>query len=119
MTVRASRKSVTFARPFSLSAIGREQPAGTYEVETEEELLEGLSFHAYRRSSTAIVLPAQPGSMILAEIVEIDPAELEAARERDAVAQACPDAAALGRAFRSLSKTSILKKASMQGDRDS
>ena len=47
MTMRTSRRTVTFARPFSLRGIETEQPAGTYAVETDEELLEGLSFPAY------------------------------------------------------------------------
>jgi len=50
MTVRTSRKSVTFTQPFSLSGIDKVQPAGTYTVETEEELLPGLSFPAYGAS---------------------------------------------------------------------
>jgi hypothetical protein len=49
MTVRTSRQSVTFTEPFSLSGIDEVQPAGTYTVETDEELLPGLSFPAYRR----------------------------------------------------------------------
>jgi hypothetical protein len=47
MTVRTSRKTVTFTQPFSLSGIDEEQPAGTYTVETDEELLPGVSFPAY------------------------------------------------------------------------
>ena len=39
-----SRRTVTFARPFSLRGIDGVRPAGTYTVETEEELIEGLSF---------------------------------------------------------------------------
>jgi hypothetical protein len=46
MTARTSRKSVTFTQPFSLSGIDEVQPAGTYTVETDEELLPGLSFPA-------------------------------------------------------------------------
>ena len=52
MTVHTSRKTVTFARPFSLSGIDEVQPAGTYTVETDEELLPGLSLPAYRRIAT-------------------------------------------------------------------
>ena len=35
MTVRTSRKTITFTRPFSLSAIDEVQSAGTYTVETD------------------------------------------------------------------------------------
>ena len=81
MTVRTSRKTVTFTRPFSVSGIDEMQLPGTYVVETDEELLPDLSFPAYRRVATLIWLRSQPGHAIM---VNIDPLELEAARERDA-----------------------------------
>ena len=84
MTVRTSRKTVTFAQPFSLNGIDELQPAGTYTVETDEELLPGLSFPAYRRIATLIFLRSQGGGAILEEVVNIDPLELQAAQERDA-----------------------------------
>jgi hypothetical protein len=59
-----------------------ERPAGSYTVETDEELLEGLSFPAYRRTATYIVLPGPSRSMIRAEIVRVDPFELEAALDK-------------------------------------
>ena len=43
MTVRTSHKTVTFTRPFSLNGIDEVQPAGSYTVETREDLLPGLS----------------------------------------------------------------------------
>ena len=80
MTVRTSRKSVTFTQPFSLSGFDEVQPAGTYTVETDEELLPGLSFPAYRRIATLIFLRSRG----VEEVVNIDPLELQAAQERDA-----------------------------------
>ena len=41
MSVRTSRKTVTFTRPFSLTGIDEVQPAGPYTVETDEEELPG------------------------------------------------------------------------------
>ena len=82
MTVRTSRKSVTFTRPFSLSGIGEVQPAGTYTVETDEELLPGLSFPAYRRLATLMVLRSRGGAPVA--VANIDPLELQAAQDRDA-----------------------------------
>ena len=82
MTVRTSRKSVTFTQPFSLSGIDGVQTAGTYTVETDEELLPGLSFPAYRRVATLMVLRSRGGGPI--EVANIDPLELQAAQERDA-----------------------------------
>ena len=83
MTVRTSRKSVTFTQPFSLSGIDEVQPAGTYTVETDEELLPGLSFPAYRRIASLIFLRSRDVGQVL-EIANVDPLELQAAQERDA-----------------------------------
>jgi hypothetical protein len=49
MTTRTSNKTVTFRRPFVLGGFDEVLPAGAYCVETDEELLEGMSFPAYRR----------------------------------------------------------------------
>jgi hypothetical protein len=84
MTMRTSHKTVTFTQPFSLSAIGDVQAAGTYTVETNEELLQDVSFPAYRRLETLIFLPSRPGGALVQRVVNIDPLELEAAQKRDA-----------------------------------
>jgi hypothetical protein len=84
MSVRTSHKTVTFTRPFSLSALDEVQAAGTYTVQTEEELLPGLSFPAWRRIATLIFLPSRPGGAFVEQVVNIDPLELEAAQARDA-----------------------------------
>ena len=83
MTVRTSRKTVTFTRPFSLSGI-EVQPAGTYTVETDEELIPGVSFPAYRRIASLIFLRSRAGGAVVDEIANVDPLELQAAQERDA-----------------------------------
>ncbi len=57
--------------------------AGAYIVETDEELLEGISFPAYRRILTLIHLPANPGHPGLTRTWTIDPDELDAALKRD------------------------------------
>jgi hypothetical protein len=86
MTMRTTCRTVTFARPFYLSGVVEEQPAGLYVVETDEEPLPTASVEAYRRISTIIRLPGRPGSMVLSQTVDIDPAELAAALERDVAA---------------------------------
>lgn len=86
MTIRTTSRTVTFTRPFVLSGIVEEQPAGTYTVETDEELLQTASVPAYRRISTLIRLPGRPGSSVLGYVVDIDVAELAAALEMDAAA---------------------------------
>jgi hypothetical protein len=84
MAPRTRREAVTFARPFSQRGIEGAQPAGTYAVETDEELIEGLSFPAYRRVATLMFLPSRPGGEELGRIATIDPVELRAMRARDA-----------------------------------
>jgi hypothetical protein len=84
MTVRTTSRTVTFIHPFNLSGMDQVQPAGTYTVETDEELLQTLSLPAYKRISTLIRLPARPKSTVVTQIVEVDPLELAAALERDA-----------------------------------
>jgi hypothetical protein len=85
MTTRTQRIMSAFARPFLLKGVDRVLPPGTYEIVTEEELIEGLSFPVYRRMSTVIFVPGQIGASI--EMVSIDPLDLAAAHERDAAAQ--------------------------------
>jgi hypothetical protein len=84
MSVRTSHKTVTFTRPFSLSALDKVQGAGTYTVETHEELLPGVSFPAWGRIATLLFLPSRPGGAFVEQMVDIDPLELETAQQRDA-----------------------------------
>jgi hypothetical protein len=82
MLTRSRRTTMVFSRPFTLTGLDHPQPAGTYEVETEEELLEGLSFPAYRRVSTTITRSAvRPGALLQA--LQVDPLELEKAHAAD------------------------------------
>lgn len=75
MLTRTQSTTLVFRRPFSLKSIGAAQPAGTYMVETEEELLEGLSFPAYRRVSTTITRQAvRAGACV--QVFVVDPGEL-------------------------------------------
>jgi hypothetical protein len=83
MTMRTASRTVTFIHPFNLSGMDKEQPAGTYTVETDEELLQTLSLPAYKRISTLMRLPARPRSTMVTQIVEINPLELAAALARD------------------------------------
>jgi hypothetical protein len=85
MTIRTTRKTITFRKRFYLKGIDRSLPEGIYNVITDEELIEGVSLPAYRRISTLMLVPAQTGSAV--EMVMIDPLELEAALERDAADQ--------------------------------
>jgi hypothetical protein len=79
----ATRKTITFRRPFSLSAVDKVLPSGTYTVDTDEERIDGLSFLANRRIATLLHLPSMSSRVGVTEIVTIDPLELEAALKRD------------------------------------
>lgn len=83
MTMRTTRTTVTFKRPFVLTGLDDELPAGVYAIETDEERLEGLSFPAYRRVQTSIHLHPEPSRPGLARSMTIDPDELNAALQHD------------------------------------
>ena len=83
MTVRTTSKTVTFRHPFNLTGTDEVQPAGTYTVETDEELLQPSSLPAYRRIATLLRLERNTGT-VLTQIVETDPVELAGALARDA-----------------------------------
>jgi hypothetical protein len=85
MLTRTRRETVTFLGSFSLKGVGRPLPAGRYEVVTDEELIEGLSFPAYRRVSTTMLVPSQSSSSSV-EMLTVDPISLAAAKDRDAAA---------------------------------
>ena len=87
MMNRTVTTQISFCRPFRLPGIADIQPAGTYIVETEEELLQAVSFTAWRRLDTVIHLPRSPGAPMVDRIVTIDPVTLEAALALDAAGQ--------------------------------
>jgi hypothetical protein len=60
MTTRSRREAITFQHPFRIKGIDPSLPAADYEVITDEEMIEGLSFAAYRGVATMIVVPAAP-----------------------------------------------------------
>jgi hypothetical protein len=79
MATRTTRKTVTFTRPFSLAGVDGIQPAGVYTVDTDEDLIDDLSFLAYRRVATMIHLQKDGVS----QVFPIDPVELDARLLRD------------------------------------
>lgn len=83
MSIRTSKKTVTFSRPFVLGGYDEVQPAGAYEVETDEEFPDGISFPVYRWVLTLIHLHPKPGHPGAMQTLTIDPDELDAALERD------------------------------------
>ncbi len=90
---RTSDSTVTFTKAFVIDGFEQELPAGDYTIETEEELIEGLSFPAYRRISTTLHVDRIPGHPGRKESWQIVPLALEAALIRDG---AGPRASGLG-----------------------
>jgi hypothetical protein len=82
MATRTKRVTLTFHHPFSLKGVDRRLAPGEYEVVTDEELIEELSFPVYRRVATMILLPADSRQSSV-EMVTVEPADLAAAHERD------------------------------------
>jgi hypothetical protein len=84
MTIRSRREAVTFKHPFRIRGVDRLLPAGTYEVITDEESIEGLSFAAFRRVATMILVPG--ASALAQEMISIGSVDLADAQRIDASA---------------------------------
>ena len=91
MINRTSEASVRFSRPFVIDGFALELPAGDYVIETEEELIQGLSFPVYRRVSTTLHVDRIPGRPGQKESWQIAPEALEAALNRDGAASPAPE----------------------------
>lgn len=87
MTRRTTTSTVTFKHPFTIEGLEGWQPAGSYVVDTEEELLQDLSFPAWRRVHTSLRVPHRPGSWVTHQDVTLDSATIEAALTADKVAE--------------------------------
>ena len=81
--IRTTEKTVIFSQPFFINSLEEPFPAGDYLVETDEELLEGFPFRAYRRILTVMQLPAESGHPGATHSFTVDPDELDAALKRD------------------------------------
>ena len=89
MSKRTMNTTVTFEHPFSLNGFDRPQAPGTYAVRTDEELIEGISFEAYRRTATAISIPVAAGRGSF-QVIATDPHELETALAADRANSGAP-----------------------------
>jgi hypothetical protein len=84
--MRSQRETITFRHPFRIRGIERSLPPGDYVVITDEELIEGLSFPAYRRVATMIMIPAEPPHGSMTEMISIGSVDLADAQRIDACA---------------------------------
>lgn len=84
MSERTTRSKVIFSHRFFLRPLVAPLEAGTYTVVVDEELIEGLSFPAYRKTATHLEIPADGISIGSKQFLKIDPADLESAMKKDA-----------------------------------
>jgi hypothetical protein len=83
---RSRSETVIFKHPFRIASVERLLPAGAYEVVTDEEMIEGLSFPCYRRVATMMMIPAAPPRSSSVEMISISSIDLSDAQRTDAVA---------------------------------
>jgi hypothetical protein len=86
MTTRSRRETVHFRHPFRIKGIDRELAPGAYEIVTDEEMIEGLSFPSFRRVATLIMVPAAPPHQSSTEMISISSVDLSDAQRIDASA---------------------------------
>ena len=86
MTMRSRRETVTFRHSFRIKGIDRLLQAGAYEVITDEEMIEGLSFASFRRVATMIMVPGAAPRAASMEMISISAIDLSDAQRIDASA---------------------------------
>jgi hypothetical protein len=84
MTTRTRRETVHFKHPFRIKGIDRLLPPGGYEIITDEEMIEGLSFASFRRVATMIMIPGEMPHAASVEMISIGSVDLADARRNDA-----------------------------------
>ena len=84
MTTRTRRETVHFRHPFRIKGIDRQLAPGDYEIVSDEEMIEGLSFPCFRRVATMIMVPACPPRSSTMEMISIASTDLSEAQRVDA-----------------------------------
>lgn len=79
MEMRSTTVTVTFRQGFFLPGHEAPFPAGTYEVLSEDERLEGLTFEAYRRVATFLRIRGQGAAAGRTELQPVSQQDLDAA----------------------------------------
>lgn len=82
MDSRTTTELVEFRHPFVVSSRSGVMPAGRYRIETEEEMLDGISFPAWRRTNMTIARHGLSSGRLI-QALSITPAELVAALTAD------------------------------------
>ena len=82
-TLRSKRKTISFNKPFSLKGLDGVQPAGDYEIVTDEKRIETTLFEAWQRVGTQIRLPSLAVDTGIEQYTTIEPGDLEDALRSD------------------------------------
>jgi hypothetical protein len=86
VTIRSRNETVVFNHPFRLKGVERLLPGGAYEVVSDDEMIEGLSFPCYRRVLTMIIVPGAPPNGSATEMITISAIDLVDAQRNDKIA---------------------------------
>lgn len=86
MIERTTETEITFTHPFRLESLSEPLGAGTYRLVVDEELIEGLSFTAYRRVATHLEIPATSVAVTRRQFLQVSSAEIDDALARDGAA---------------------------------
>jgi hypothetical protein len=81
MVTRTTRSQVTFHTSFALPELDGPLPPGTYDIDTDEEVIEGNERTVYIRTATLI----QIRGLGTTRTVTIDPSGLSAALQKDTI----------------------------------
>jgi hypothetical protein len=81
--VKSTETTVTFRKPFVLSALDAPQPAGTYRLLTDDEEIGGINSPGLRRVGTLLQIPRIASSSPNYQLIPVDPAELQAALDAE------------------------------------
>lgn len=77
--MRTTRSTVSFQRPFTLNRDVGELPAGSYEIEIDEDELHATDRTAYRRVAIYFFVQSSAST----RTIVVNPTDLETALERD------------------------------------
>jgi hypothetical protein len=83
MLSRTSESIVTFHHSFSIGNTISNHPAGSFRVVKEEELIEGLSFAAYRAVFISLQMPAIGAPGTTQQFIAVSDHDLDAALDAD------------------------------------
>lgn len=84
MLTRTSESVVTFRNTFSIGNVLSDLPSGSYRIVKEEELIEGVSYPAYRITKTSLQIPAMGIPGMAKQFIPVRDSDVDAALEVDA-----------------------------------